>query len=359
MKEKHDLGLIVPLGEEVEYVLSELDLLSETRIEGTLYHRFRIGESGVTGVLSVLYGMGQPNAALAAHDLLAHFDVPLIAVVGTAAALSDDVALGDVVLAEEIENYLYAAKIVDAPAEEGGWRVRLAGTSWKPSFPLCSYLHDYKHSAAGRPRVREWSERSLSRCRIAEPARPKRPPRYHVGPIATGDVVGAAAAFREELLAHNRKLAALEMEAGGAALSAYRRVDALDVLVARGVSDRAGADKSATDDVVDLDGEPNAWRAYAVRNAVNVVKMLFEAPDFPARRPPEPRAQRAASSTALVTAALTLPSGIYLGHVLGELPKPNDREDPPPEPESDAELGYVARDDSPSEHEDPYEFDFS
>jgi nucleoside phosphorylase len=314
MKEKHDLGLIVPLDEEFEYVLPELELTGEVRLGGTLYHRFRFSDSGVSGVVSVMYEMGLPDAALAAHDLLNHFDVPLVAVVGTAAALNDEVELGDVVLAKEIENYLHVGKIVDT---EDGWGLRMAGTSWKPSHRLKSYLQSYKHSSSGRKQVKEWAERSLGECRISGGARPTFPPQYHVAQIASGDVVGASAAFREELLNHNRKLAALEMEAGGAALSGYHRVNAIDVLVARGISDRAGADKSATDGVVDLDGRPNAWRAYAVCNAINLVKVLVGAPDFPCRQPRPAPAQKSTFHTVAVTTAVTVPPAMTLGVDVG------------------------------------------
>lgn len=356
--ERHDLGLIVPLEEEFAYVLAELDPTGERRIQGTLYHQFRFRDSGVTGVLSVIYGMGQPNAALATHEMLAHFDVPVVAVVGTAAALSNEVALGDVVLAQEIQSYLHAGKIVDAPAADGGWRLRFAGTSWKPSYPLCSYLHDYKHSAAGRERVRTWAKGGLAECRIAGDARPARAPRYHVAPVATGDVVVASAAFRDELLAHNRKLAALEMEAGGAALSGYHRANAVDVLVARGVSDRAGDDKAATDGVVDVDGNPNAWRAYAVRNAVNLVKLLVGAPDFPCRHASRGPAPKTTLRTVAMTAALVTPPAMLAGIGLAGRIEGSPDSGPPDEQPEDEWREDAAEADSVDQNDDACEVDF-
>ncbi|MFD7653956.1 hypothetical protein ACFV4N_08255 [Actinosynnema sp. NPDC059797] len=309
------LGLIIPLPEEFEYARHELDIVGEITLGGRIYHRFLVGASGVSGVLTIVHDMGQANAAIAAHDMISAFKVPLVAVVGTAAALSDNVALGDVVIASEIHDYLHAGKAVNDPDDPAKWGVELAGTTWKSSSTLRRHLQNYPTTRAGRQQINHWSETALQECRISPPARPTRGPLYHVAPIATGDLVGASAPFISMLKAHNRKLAALEMEAGGAALSAYQH-DGVDVVVVRGISDRAGADKTSTDASVDLDGAPNAWRAYAVRNATKLLTTLVGGSDFPWRKQvnDEPAPKRKVSwATVGAAAAVAVPIGYAVG----------------------------------------------
>lgn len=313
------LGLIIPLTEEFEYVRSGLDIVDDIRMGGWRYHRFLIRGTDVGGVLTIVHEMGQPNAALAARDMISDFGPPLVAVIGTAAALSDDVALGDVVIASEIHDYLHASKAVPDPGDPTKWHLALAGTSWKPNFRLLSHLQDYPTTRTGRQQVDHWAESAVRECRIAQPFRPSQGPRCHVAPIATGDLVGAAPAFVAMLKQHNRKLAALEMEAGGAALSAYQQEN-VDLMVVRGVSDRAGTDKASTDATIDIDGAPNAWRAYAVTNATSLLITLVSSPDFPWRRQEddEPLSKRNPSwATIATTSAVVGP----LAYLAGGTPK--------------------------------------
>ncbi|MGA5471119.1 hypothetical protein ACPCUK_20345 [Streptomyces arboris] len=114
------VGLIVPLREEFGYVSSVVDLLGDSREQGRVYHSFLVPGTDITGLLTVLHDMGQSNAAIAAQDLTRIFGVPLVALIGTGAALASEVGLGDVVVASEIDSYLHRAKAVgDADHPEG------------------------------------------------------------------------------------------------------------------------------------------------------------------------------------------------------------------------------------------------
>lgn len=279
------VGLIVPLREEFGYVASVLDILGDTEENGRVYHRFVIPGTRDTGILTVIHGMGLTNGALAAHDLVSTFHVPLIAVIGTAAALDKDIRLGDVVIASEIIDYLQAAKATEDADDPSRIRISIGGTHWKPSAPLLSYVQNFPIRQATRPKVEEWSAASLGRCRIEPGARPAEAPVYHVGHIASGDVVVGSEAFITLLKEHDRKCAAVEMEAGGAALSAYQN-NKVELMVIRGISDRAEKNKTATDETLDIDGVPNAWRGYAVRNATALLMTLLAGPGFPWRGSP-------------------------------------------------------------------------
>ncbi|MFZ4276019.1 hypothetical protein ACOZFM_25325 [Streptomyces arboris] len=276
------VGLIVPLREEFGYVSSVVDLLGDFREQGRVYHSFLVPGTDITGLLTVLHDMGQSNAAIAAQDLIRVFGVPLVALIGTGAALSSEVGLGDVVVASEIDSYLHRAKAVGDADHPGGTGLALAGTSWKPSAPLLDHVRNFPLRRASRDLFTGWSRDALANCRLPAGLRPAAGPELHVAPVATGDVVVGSDAFKTVIRNKNRTLAAVEMEAGGAALSAYHS-DTADVLVVRGISDHAAKDKTATDRTHDVDGLPNAWRRYAVTNATRLLLKLLAAPDFPWR----------------------------------------------------------------------------
>ncbi|MEU3945693.1 hypothetical protein [Streptomyces sp. NPDC029526] len=279
------VGVIVPLREEFGYVSEVLDLLGDFREQGRVYHTFIVPGTDVHGLLTVLHDMGQPSAALAAQDLIRVFHVPLVAVIGTGAALSPEVALGDVVVASEIDSYLHRAKAVEDTDRPAGTTLALAGTSWKPSAPLLDHVRNFPLRKASRDIVTDWSLAALAHCPLTRDLRPAQGPELRVAPVATGEVVVGSEEFKAVIRNKNRTLAAVEMEAGGAALSAYQS-DTADVLVIRGISDHAAKDKTVTDRALDVHGRPNAWRRYAVTNASRLLVELLAAPDFPWRAVP-------------------------------------------------------------------------
>ncbi|MFD4240514.1 hypothetical protein ACFWP3_02725 [Streptomyces sp. NPDC058525] len=366
---KPKVGLVVALGEEFRYVMAGLDRLGDFEVDQRVYYRFRVPGSDVTGVLTVLDAMGLPNAAVAVNDLVHEFKVSLVALVGTAAALDDDLPLGDVVIASEIVDYLNQAKVVDDPKNPDGARYRLAGTNWKPSAALLRYVQNFPRREATEPLAEKWTRDGHKACRIAQPDRPQGGPQYHVAPVASGEMVIGSQAFKEMIQTHNRKLAAVEMEAGGAALAAYPQ-DGVDLIVVRGLSDRAESGKAATDATVDLDGLPNAWRRYAVGNAIRLLTTMLADPHFPwlTRHEPTRRRGRRGDGSARtsvdglpggkVRSTLGVAAGLTAGYGLGRRVAELAREyalaqDQPPAPVHGSRDQGDQRDQAAPEPRDP------
>jgi nucleoside phosphorylase len=307
---KPKLGLIIPLPEEYRHVA---DLLGPTTDDpkgprgGRTYLKFKVRGSDITGVLLILHNMGLPSASAAMENMLSNFPVDLVALVGVGASLSKEVSLGDVVVASEIVSYLHAARASEGLS--GAFPFEQAGTSWKPPARVLNFVNNFSITNATNQLAVDWSERCLDQCSILAPAKPEDGPEYHVGPVASGDIVGASLEFQRAIKKINRKLFALEMEAGGAALAAYESGDA-DLLVLRGISDHANHQKKDTDATIDADGRPNAWRRYALRNAVELLLSMVGSPHFPWRSShngPSPLgiAAAAAGTTGLIAGAAT------------------------------------------------------
>lgn len=345
---KPKVGMVVALDEEFRYLMAGLDRLGDFEVEQRVYYRFRVPGTDVTGVLTTMDTMGLPEATAAVKDLVHEFKVSLVALVGTAAALDDDLPLGDVVIASEIVDYLYQAKVVDDPNNPESAEFRFAGTNWKPSAALLRYVQNFRRREATEQLVEQWTRDGHTACRIAEPDRPDEGPQYHVAPIASGNVVIGSKTFKAKLLAHNRKLAAVEMEAGGAALATYPR-DGVDLIVVRGLSDRAESGKTATDATRDLDGRRNAWRRYAVGNAIRLLTTMLADPGFPWRTRHEREGREGAGPAGggpprgMVRPALGLAAGLTAGYGLGYRIAEQFAKENPPAQEQPAEPAHGPR----------------
>ncbi|MFJ5639198.1 hypothetical protein [Streptomyces sp. NPDC093223] len=279
MAKARRVGVIVPLGEEFEYVREALRPSRAEVVDGDQYHGFDLPAGSVTGFFRVLSDMGQAQAALTADRMINRLGVSLLVVIGTGAGLDGDVRVGDVVVADQIQEHLRKAKVVPA-AGGSGVTFERAAESWRANARLVDHVRNFGWLSSGEAALNRWRKNAVDRRPGGGTAAV--PPRVHVGPVATGDVVVAAGAFARWIREANRKFVALDMEAGGAALAAYRNESA-DLLVIRGISDHADEHKREWDGGHGTVREPNAWRRYAVRNAVEYLVILLSSAGFPWR----------------------------------------------------------------------------
>ncbi|MDX2835992.1 5'-methylthioadenosine/S-adenosylhomocysteine nucleosidase [Streptomyces scabiei] len=175
--------------------------------------RALVGQLPVTpwSVALLQSGEGSVTAAVLTERVLRWLDPEAVLFVGVAGSLKRDIEIGDVVVATKVYG-THGGK--DTPQ---GFLVR--PEAWRASYRLME---------AARDALRD-------------------DPHVHLKPIATGDVVLAAArsALAEHLRTHYNDAAAIEMEASGVVAAA--ELAGSHALVIRGVSDRANAAKSRAD----------------------------------------------------------------------------------------------------------------
>jgi hypothetical protein len=109
-----------------------------------------------------------------------------------------------------------------------------AAESWRTNHRLLEHVNNWGWMADGEPAIAAWRRSAVARWpgTPVQPGDPPKRPDVRVGPVATGDLVVAAKVFTNWIRAANRKLVALDMEAGGAALAAYHN-DQADMLIVR------------------------------------------------------------------------------------------------------------------------------
>jgi len=267
-----DVGLIVPLREEFKVLQGIFPVIDSEKHDAMHYHTLEVPDSRCRVIAVVLGDMGRTLASHVTAEMLAHFKPKVIVLLGLAGALDKDIKLGDVVVADEINEYQAASKAV------GKDRLQYSGQRWQIGFALKQCVGNFEISNrdlcdAWRDQVRDF--RAGLGLGAEQLALVDDLPEIKIGHVASGDVVIASADYAADLLRIDRKLLAVEMEAAGVAQVAHGRREPIQIMVVRGISDFADERKNELDAV-----NRGAWRKYAVYSAGAFLLHLLKSEDF-------------------------------------------------------------------------------
>lgn len=280
----YDVGLIIPLREEFDCARQVFAFGPQQREEGSYLYPFSVPGSELRGIAVVLYDMGAAISGVTAAGLLSRFDLPLLALMGIAGALDGDLRLGDAVVARAVDPYFHRAKARPDAAGDG-FEFDSGGTAWRAGRDLVRFADNFRYRASDPDEFAGWQARGEERRKTAglpgDGIYSRGRPDYLVAPVASGEIVSAAAGFSRWLRTHHRECAAIEMEAGGVAQAVFEHGGA-DMIIVRGISDFADERKSE----LDAAGGPaaaghGAWREYAASNAADLLATLLRSPGFP------------------------------------------------------------------------------
>jgi nucleoside phosphorylase len=266
------VGILVALNDEYDTLLEVFPHNRRERRQGREYDILTVRVEGQPHevVARLMSGMGLESATDEAGALLHSYSAPLLVLVGIAGALSRELRLGDVVVADQVDDYMDRGKLTSEGLE-------LAGAVWQAPWRLVELVKRLKYSH--RTRFEEWqsqvaSELDLRQLNLGEnDIRDK--PSVYASPIASSPFVIGESGFSQWLTKRNRKLVAVEMEAGGVARVAHNRERPIEFLVVRGISDFADKRKDELDEM-----GSGALRKYAMLSASRFLEMLFTLPEF-------------------------------------------------------------------------------
>lgn len=260
---------------------------------GKSVYTFRLqGTSGQPILVVALFagGMGTDRSSLWAQRLNADWQPSILVNIGIAGGIHEDVRLGDVVVATQVENYIADAKAVPATTAEQ-FHFELAGDAFKTDPILASKLQNLEFShvqvfsewqKAGADASLEISEQQRTDLLRKDFLREK--PTLEEGHIASGPIVGAAEAFVKWLKGRgDRSFLALEMESAGPALAIHEGGAHTRYLVIRGISDFGDERKKELDEI-----GKGGIRRLAMQNATRLLTTLLtnvEVLAFDVRRP--------------------------------------------------------------------------
>lgn len=202
-------------------------------------------------------GAGNKAAAALAERAINRFRPVALLFSGVAGALRDSIELGDVVVGSKIYAYHSAA------GEDHGLRAR--PESWKLDHAVSEEVREIV-------RRRDWIKRLPAGSSL---------PAVRCGPIAAGEVVQKSRISQEArwINQHYNDAAAIEMEGAGIAEAGH--LNRLPVGVVRGISDRAGGDKTVGND---LHWQPRAAANAAAFTIELAVALLEASPVVPRAR---------------------------------------------------------------------------
>lgn len=271
-----DVALLIALQEEFAHLLQQFGRYEAVHKNGNFYYLLeRTSAQGTKQrlVATMVGDMGPMQAAVAAERLNQNWHPPCMAMLGIAGGINEDVRLGDVVLATQVDAYQENARAVSASVGEG-YDFRLSGEVYRSDEAIVTLARNmpfafHEQQADWLESAKKWQEKFFASERASLTAQEliRSEPQLHVGHIACGTTVSADKAFCEFLKKRDRKLLAIEMESAGM-LAAARGTR---TLVLRGISDFGDERKSALDR-----SQGGNFRTYAMLNAVGVFFALLD-----------------------------------------------------------------------------------
>ena len=96
------IGIIAAMPEELAYLVQHLDNAQEQVVLGNTYHTGNLASHEVVLVES---GIGKVMSAMSVAILADHFQVDAVINTGSAGAVAEGIAVGDVVIADKLANH--------------------------------------------------------------------------------------------------------------------------------------------------------------------------------------------------------------------------------------------------------------
>jgi nucleoside phosphorylase len=266
-------------------LLGEYEPDDDPKTGKSSYHSQVTGVDGqpIHLVALLVGGMGNERSVFWAQKLNEAMRPSILVNIGIAGGIHEDVRLGDVIVANQVENYLSDARAV--PVKDGnGFVLDLAGDAFKTDASLVSIIQNFEFSHSGaflawRNECKRASQEIPSEKREMLIAKEflRAEPRIEEGHVASGPIVGAAAAFVSWLKGKgDRSYLALEMESAGGGLAIHESATSTRHLVIRGISDFGDERKKELDSI-----GRGGVRNLAMQNATRLLITILQSVRMP------------------------------------------------------------------------------
>ena len=284
------VGVVIALKEEFRAfskIVSNFSPVQDADVKDVYYSFTVPGPNGAQGhgVAMLIGDMGPDEAAYHGGRLLDRWKPSIIANIGIAGGIHEDVLLGDTIVARQVDNYISGAKAVkDRTKGSKGFRLQWHGSPYKADATFVTRVINFEFQHAER--FQEWAlagKAELEQAAADSPAvadvlkagYAREAPALVEGNVASGPIVGADRSFIDWLHERDRQFKGLEMEAAGVALAAHHDPRRARTLFIRGVSDFGDQRKKA----IDRAGK-GAFRALAMNNATRFFLAIMASIDL-------------------------------------------------------------------------------
>ncbi|MCP4699031.1 MAG: 5'-methylthioadenosine/S-adenosylhomocysteine nucleosidase [Gammaproteobacteria bacterium] len=276
-----DIGLVIALKEEFKVLFSEIECTHKERDSETNEHYYFFEKPGKEKnyrcVVVFIGDMGSKDAGIATERLLNKYAPAAVINIGLAGSLDKDVLIGDIVIADQIDEYLDNSKAV-VSKDKDGFEFKLSGKVYRGTeeyIQRTDNLETWHEEEYGK-----WQESCKKRRdELPEEAFQTQDDKalvnreqvtFHKGHIASGFTVGSSEHYAKWLKEErDRKYLALEMEAAGVMGAAQSRKT--NTLIIKAISDFSDEHKKAADKI-----DKGALRRYAMQNSIDLLWIMME-----------------------------------------------------------------------------------
>lgn len=273
MKAKKDLGIVIALEEEFRELFQTITDAEPVYDEKTKVYFYEFSINGLSAVAILIGAMGHTEAALTTKNLTNKYQIDTIISMGLCGALSDEIHLGDVIVGDQIDDYMFESKIEGKEMLE----LKFHGKVFQASEHFITHAKNLEF--AHKPKFEEYKSNGAAFISANLPKKAydkllksgliEASPKLKTGDIASGPAVSSSEKFNVVLSGRNRKYAGIEMEAFGV-LRASKDAGC-NTLVIRCVSDYADERKKELDKM-----HGAVFRKYAMFNSINALKAFVE-----------------------------------------------------------------------------------
>lgn len=286
-KVKSDCLVVIALEEELEIFRKHFDIENEERFtvgeKVLLKFHYRVSQKRFcTGHVLCIGDMGLGAASSLTMLTLEYIEPEKVINIGISGAVSDDIKLGDVVVAHSCRDTDYRGKKVDNQNGDG--------VTYLPGGETFTATHKFvgwaKSLKINRTVVySQWQDRSFSFVQEKKNHHSSfdaelenyctDAPALYVGSVASGNQVTASRRAVDDLKKVDRNILAVDMESAGVARACAKREVALPFMVIRGISDFSDHRKKILDDI-EAGSEKGIFRQWAMFSAVQLLRRFLE-----------------------------------------------------------------------------------
>lgn len=203
---------------------------------------------------------GQSQTGIFATHAIGHWQPARVLLMGIAGSLDPaNLKLGDVVVPDEIFGY----EVGDARGKSLTFRPTHHQTGALDLDRVRAFITDTDDYEA-------WQEECVAAAKKLLGRKKLEPPRVHIEPVASGNLVVKSVAFGRKLQSEiSKKIQAVEMEAVGVWHAVYHDADCKKALMLRGISDYSDTGKAKLEKAT-----KGAWRTYAAGNTARLLRAI-------------------------------------------------------------------------------------
>ena len=201
------VGIIIALREEFDVLFAGIDPKPEfNKGLGEYYYTFHIksniDQTTYDCVASLIGGMGTTKAGIVCERLVAEYNPNLIINIGIAGGMNNEVRLGDIVIADQIDEYLTEAKATNSDNKDA-FDLKLSGDVYKTSR-TCT-VHSNHFQLAYASEYDAWKKSCMedhakvidneTYRKLIKDNLLREHPNLYVGHIASGPIVAGTECF--------------------------------------------------------------------------------------------------------------------------------------------------------------------